>query len=83
MYDNKIINVISTNENNDIQIIKNIFDLKLINLEDIYLELKKKNNIYIIKVYDEKETLETQIEMNLEFNKKDKIKLNKKIKLFM
>ena len=36
-----------------------------------------------IKVYDEKETLETQIEMNLEFNKKDKIKLNKKIKLFI
>lgn len=83
MYDNKIINVISTNERNDIQIIKNIFDLKLINLEDIYLEVKKKNNMYIIKIFDEKETLETQIEMNLEFNKKDKIKLNKKIKLFM
>ena len=62
---------------------KNIFDLKIINLEDIYLELKKKDNEYIIKFYDEKETLEKEIKLKLEFNKKDKIKLNKKIKLFI
>lgn len=82
LYDKKIINTISTNEKNDIEIIKNIFDLKIINLEDIYLQIKKKDNTFFIKIYDEKETLETQIELNLEFNKKDKIKLNKKIKLF-
>lgn len=83
LYDNKIINTISTNEKNDIEIVKKIFDLKIISLEDIYLELKKKNNEYIIKFYDEKDTLEKEIKVNLEFNKKDKIKLNKKIKLFI
>ena len=82
LYDKKVINTISTNEKNDIEIIKNIFDLKIINLEDIYLQIRKKENTFFIKIYDEKETLETQIELNLEFNKKDKIKLNKKIKLF-
>lgn len=83
LYDNKIINTISTNEKNDIEIVKNIFDLKMINLEDIYLEISKKDNEYIIKFYDQKETLETQVNMKLKFNKKDKIKLNKKIKLFI
>ena len=82
LYDNKIINTISTNEENDIKIVKNIFDLKMINLEDIYLEIRKKEEEYTIKFYDEKETLETQIVMLLKFNKKDKIKLNRKIKLF-
>ena len=83
LYESKIINTISTNEKNDIEIVRNIFDLKIISLEDIYLELKKKDNEYIIKFYDEKETLEKEIKINLEFNKKDKIKLNRKIKLFI
>ena len=83
LYDNKIINTISTNEKKDIEIVKNIFDLKIINLEDIYVEIRKKNSEYIIKFYDEKETLETQTSMKLEFNKNDKIKLNRKIKLFV
>ena len=83
LYDNKLINNISTNEKNDIEIVKNIFDLKIISLEDIYIEIRKKQEKYIIKLYDEKETLEKEIEIKLEFNKKDKIKLNKKIKLFI
>ena len=83
LYNSKIINTISTNEKNDIEIVKNIFNLKIISLEDIYIELKKKDNEYIIKFYDEKETLEKEIKINLEFNKKDKIKLNRKIKLFI
>ena len=82
LYDNKVINTISTNEKNDIEIVRNIFNLKIINLEDIYLEIRKKSNEYIIKFYDEKETLEKEIKMNLEFNKKDRIRLNKKIRLF-
>ena len=83
LYDNKIINTISTNEKNDIEILKNIFDLKIINLEDIYIEIRKKDNQYIISFYDEKDTLEKEVSLNLEFNKKDKIKLKKKIKLFI
>lgn len=83
LYDNKMINTISTNEKNDIEIVKNIFDLKIINLENIYLEVRKKDNQYIICFYDEKDTLEKEVGLNLEFNKKDKIKLKKKIKLFI
>lgn len=83
LYNNKVINTISTNEKNDIEIVKKIFDLKMINLEDIYLQIRKKDDEYNIKFYDEKETLETEEIIKLEFNKKDKIKLNKKIKLFI
>lgn len=83
MYENKLINTISTNEENDIKIIKNIFELKIINIESIYLSISKKENKYNIKIYDEKETLEEEVELEMKFNKKDKIKLNKKIKLFI
>ena len=83
LYSNKIINTISTNEKNDIEIVKKIFDLKMINLEDIYLQIRKKSEGYSIRFYDEKETLETEENIKLEFNKKDKIKFNKKIKLFI
>jgi len=82
LYDNKIINTFSTNEQNDIEIVKNIFNLKIINMESIYIEIRKKDDKYVIATYDEKETIETEFEMNLEFNKKDKIRLNKKVKLF-
>lgn len=82
MYDNKIINNISSNLENDVKIIKNIFDFKIINMESIYLELKKHNEGYILNIYDDKETLENEQQINLVFNKRDKIKLNKKIRLF-
>ena len=83
LYNNKVINTLSSNEKNDIEIVKKIFDLKIINLEDIYLQIRKKDNEYNIKFYDEKETLETEEIIKLDFNKKDKIKLNRKIKLFI
>lgn len=82
LYDNKIINTISTSEKNDIKIIKNIFDLKIIDMEKIYIKIRKKDDKYIISTYDEKETLEKEFDIDLKFNAKDKIKLNKKIKLF-
>lgn len=83
LYDNKIINTFSTNEKNDIEIVKEIFNLRIISLEDIYMQIKKHDNKYLVQIYDEKSTLEKEIELNLKFNKKDRIKLNKKIKLFI
>lgn len=83
LYDNKIINTLSTNEKNDIEIVKELFNLRIISLEDIYLQIKKHDNKYLVQIYDEKSTLEKEIELNLKFNKKDRIKLNKKIKLFI
>lgn len=82
MYDNKIINTISTNLGSDIKILKNIFNLKIINMESIYIEINKMGEKYVLGIYDEKETLENEQEINLDFNKKDKIKLNKRIRLF-
>ena len=49
----------------------------------IYIQMQKSDLGYILKAYDGKETLESEKHINLEFNKKDKIKLNKKIKLFI
>ena len=40
LYDNKIINTLSTNEKNDIEIVKEIFNLRIISLEDIYMQIK-------------------------------------------
>ena len=82
MYASNILNTISTSLENDVEILKNIFNFKIINMEDIYIQLQKGNSDYILRVYDGKETLEKEQMINLEFNKKDKIKLNKKIKLF-
>lgn len=82
LYEYKLINTISTNLENDIKIVKKIFDLKIINMENIYVQLKKNKSKYIIIFYDEKDTKDREYEIELEFNKKDKIKLNKKIKLF-
>ena len=83
LYAAKLINTISTNEQNDIEMIQNIFQLRMINLQDIYLVVNKKEKKYTIQIYDEKEALEKEFEIELEFHKKDKVKLNRKIKLFI
>ena len=83
LYKMKLINTMSTNIKNDIEIIKEIFYIKTINLDDIYIELmNKENNKYAIYIYDDKETLEYTNELDIMFNPKDKIKLKRKVKLF-
>lgn len=83
LYQLKLINTLSTSEKNDMKIVKNIFSLRIISLEEIYLELFKiKENEYKLNIYDDKDTLEESINLHLEFNKKDKVKLKRKVKLF-
>lgn len=83
MYDMKIIHTMSTNEQQDINIVKNIFFTRIIDLEQIYLELRKiEENKYALKVYDGKDTLDKNIDITLNFNKKDRKKLKRKVKLF-
>ena len=83
MYKMKMLHTMSTNEEQDINIIENIFNLRTISLEEIYLELEKlKDDKYQLNIYDDKETLEKSVELILNFNKKDKIKLKRKVKLF-
>ena len=73
----------STNEKSDINIVKNIFSLRMISLEEIYLELiKKKDDIYKLNIYDDKDTLEDCIDIKLEFSKKDRVKFKRRVKLF-
>ena len=61
----------------------NIFYLRTISLENLYLELFKiEENKYNLNIYDEKDTLEESKDIQLQFNKKDKIKLKRKVKLF-
>ena len=83
LYSLKIINTLSTSERNDIEIVRNIFYLRTISLENLYLELFKiEGNKYNLNIYDEKDTLEESKDIQLQFNKKDKIKLKRKVKLF-
>ena len=83
LYAHKLLAVISTNESNDIEMVKNIFKLRMIHLEDIYIEIKQSEKQYTMMIYDDKEALETQIDIRLEWNKKDKIKCKKKFKLLI
>ena len=83
LFEFKIINTISTNKKNDIEIIKNIFFIKTINLEELHIEINNiDKDVYELDIFDGKETLETTKKLNLQFNKKDRIKNNRKIKLF-
>ena len=83
LYKLKLINTLSNNEKNDIEIVQSIFYITTINLEELYLELKKTDSEkYILYILDGKDTLEVTKELSLEFNKKDRIKLNRQIKLF-
>lgn len=84
MYLLDMINTLSTNEKNDIQMVSTIFGLNIINLEEIYMELtreNKKTNEYRLTVFDGKETIAETVLLNLDFNKRDKVKLKRKVKL--
>lgn len=74
MYDFKIIN-----KSIDFNIIKNIFHTKIISLENIEIELKNDKESLTLILYDEKTIAET-----IKINKIDteKVKFNKKLKLF-
>lgn len=82
MYQLKLINTISTNEEMDIKIVSNLFNLYAISLEEIYLELTKDGDKYRLNIYDDKDTFEQSVEMELDFHKKDKVKFKRKVKLF-
>ncbi len=65
-------------------ILKNIFDTRIISLEDIYIKLTKEKDKFYVQLFDE-DVFEEKIELENfgSINKKDlEIKLNKKIKIF-
>lgn len=80
----KMIDSFSKEEETDYQILKNIFNLRVINLENLYIKILKEKNNYYIQLFDE-EVFEEKIRMESldEIDKKEwLVKLNKKIKIF-
>ena len=80
----KIMLTTSKDINTDEEILKNIFHIRAISLEEIYIKLTKEKDKLYIQLFDE-DAFEEKIEITdlKDINKKDlEIKLNKKIKVF-
>lgn len=79
----KLINKIFKDENKNIAILKKVFSLKIISLDDIYLKIyNEKRNTYL-QFYDEN-VIDEKFPIKRELKKSDlEIKLNKKVKLFV
>ena len=80
----KVIDSFSQEKEIDYKILKNIFDVRIINLEDLYIKIEKEKDKYYIQLFDENVFEEkTELENIGKMNKKDlSIKMNKKIKIF-
>ena len=78
----KLLSNLTSDINIDCEILKSIFKLKIINLENLYVKIIKENDEYFLQLFDEKISDEKiRIDVNLASVKKD-LKLNRKIKLF-
>ena len=75
----KIIQNISFDENVNYEILKNIFTVRIIKLEDSYLKITKEKEKYFLQIFDE-----NVFEEKVEISKPEKldIKPNKKIKIW-
>jgi len=78
----KVIEKFSKQEEVDYELLKGIFHMRSINLEEIYIKLAKEKDKYFIQIFDGN-SFEEKTQMQQEFNKKDlEIRLNKKVKAF-
>lgn len=78
----KLLSNLTSDINIDCEILKSIFKLRIINLENLYVKIIKENDEYFLQLFDEKISDEKiRIDVNLASVKKD-LKLNRKIKLF-
>ena len=78
----KVINQISIIDQVNNEIIKNIFYSRIISLEDINIKITKEKNGLYLELYDEN-ILESKVKLNEITKEELKIKLNKKVKLFI
>lgn len=80
----KVIDKLSKNAEIDYDLLKIIFNIRVISLEDLYIRIIKEKEKYYIQLFDEdifEEKIEIENMGNLD--KKDlEIKLNRKIKIF-
>lgn len=80
----KLIDSFSEEEQINYEILKNIFYVRVINLEDLYIKLMKEKDGYYIQLFDDSAFEEKiAIEGICHLNKKDlSFKMNKKVKIF-
>jgi len=80
----KVINIMAKKEELDYEILKNIFNIRIINLEELYIKITKEKDKFFIQLFDDN-IFEEKIEItNMgNLNKKDlDIKIGKKVKIF-
>ena len=75
----KTIEKISEDENTNYEILKNIFNVRIIRLEDAYLKITKEKERYFLQIFDEN-IFEEKI--SIQKPEKLEIKLNKKISIW-
>lgn len=80
----KLIDIFSKEKEINYEILKNIFYVRVINLEDLYLKVMKEKEKYYIQLFDENVFEEKKEMGNIEnLDKKNlTIKMNKKVKIF-
>lgn len=80
----KVIDIFAKQKEIDYEILKNIFQVRVINLEDLYVKLTKNKDRYYIQLFDEN-IFEEKKEITLINNENKKeifLKMNKKVKVF-
>ena len=80
----KVLDFFSKEKEIDFQILKNIFHVRVINLEDLYIKVIKENDKYYVQLFDEnifEEKIEIEEILTIK-NKNLPLKLNKKVKIF-
>ncbi len=79
----KIIDSFSKNKELNHKILRNIFHVRVINLEDLYIKVIKEKDLYYVQLFDDNAFEEKiQIENIENLNKKDlSFKMNKKVKI--
>ena len=80
----KVINILSNNQEINFQIVKNLFTVRIIKLEDIILKITKEKEKIYVQFFDEnifEEKIEIKLPENVEKGDLE-IKFNKKMKLF-
>ena len=81
-YELKALNDIFKDKSKNINILKHIFNLRIIKLEDIGFKILKEKDGCYIQFFDDK-VLDERIKLDTQINKSDlKIRFNKKIKIF-
>lgn len=83
--DLKAINIFSKDEEINYQMLKNIFNIRIINLEELSIKVTKEKEEFFVQLFDENVFEEkSMIENSENINKKDlEIRLNKKVKIFL